>query len=63
LPIPVDVTLYLGAHETAGFVGLVFPSKYARCNHAVESDLRQRPEEIMPWHFALANVSVLVDTG
>jgi hypothetical protein len=55
-PIPVDVTLYLGAHETAGFVGLIFPSKYARCHHAVESDFRQCAEEIIPWHFALANV-------
>ena len=59
----VDVALHFRAHEPARFVGLVLPGEYARGHDPVEPDLSQCAEEIVPRHFALADVQVLMNAS
>src|SRR5262245_50275521 len=61
LPGFVDVAFNFGAHEPAGLVCPVLPGEDAGGHDPVEADFGERAEEVVPGHFALSDVEMLVD--
>src|ERR1700722_12644302 len=57
----VDVALHFHSHEPTGFVGLVLPGEYAGGHDPIEADLSERAEKVVPGHFALADVEMLMN--
>ena len=45
------------------FSGAFFPCEHAHRRDAVEPDLRQRGEEVVPAHFTLTDIQVLMDSS
>src|SRR5437588_3721606 len=60
-PVFVDVSLHRLAHVAPGFVRTLLPGEDAGGHDSVEADRRERGEELVPVHLALADVHVLMD--